>query len=105
MELPLARLIGGVLAIWRIALFLTHDKLFEWFRHDVLRSWVLREDGQPKFFWARVFNCFWCTSLIASVIVWPLLLTDSWIAVLPFALSGGAIWIYHSSGVLRHLRE
>lgn len=98
-------LVAGVLVVWRITAFLTYEVWGQPIR-DLAKVYAVDESGMPITFWGRLLTCFWCTSLVVSVLVSPICLAYEWnIHWIPgvllniFALSGGAILINHASRV------
>ena len=87
------------LATWRLASLLHTEDAFEW-----LRKWIKighDENGYPAIypdtFWGKVFDCFWCLTLMASAVVVPFVCAVArvravWWAVIWLASGTVAIW-------------
>jgi len=82
--LALSALLG--LATWRVASLLHTEDAFEWLRvrvgigHDEAGFPII----YPDTFWARMFGCFWCMTLLVAL---PC-------TVLLGALAGAAPWYW-----------
>ena len=57
------------LATWRLSSLLHTEDLFEW-----LRKWIGIENDDnglpvlyPDTLWGKIFDCFWCLSLVAAI--------------------------------------
>jgi len=78
----------AVLAVWRVSASLYYGKEFEALR----RHFTLAEDtdGQLLSWIGRQLACFWC---VTFWVAWPVALMAWawWPALIPFALSGGAV--------------
>lgn len=99
------RLLVVTLAVFRLSVLFAYDKMFEWFRHRVLKAHYLGEDGQPKFWTARFFTCPWCTGLLFGGVLGPLMFTPYWTWLVPLAVAGGALFLLHSSNLLRYVER
>jgi len=81
------RLIVAGLATWRISSLL----LYETGPLDIfiqVRSLAARHS-----FTAQLFGCMYCLSIWVALLCAALLVTDYWVALLPFALSAIAIMV------------
>lgn len=92
--MTLTRLLIGILATWRISALLCYDDgPLDVFRR--IRDWAARWA-----FLSGLLGCFWCTSVwvgvgVSMFMVAVLRLPLYWLALLPFAFSGGAILLTH----------
>jgi hypothetical protein len=95
------------LATWRLASLLHTEDAFAWLRH-----WIgIGDDGEgyptlyPGTFWGKVFDCFWCLSLVAGVVSTAFLILAvavHWLFVVPIAwLAGSAVAIYWEKQIMR----
>lgn len=81
------RLIVAAFATWRItSLVLREDGPFDALVH--LRTALGRVAGLRA-----LTTCLWCLSLWTGILCAALALSDGWWLLLPFALSGAAIWL------------
>lgn len=90
----------GLLAVWRVTALLVYDDWFQWLRDKACVDYV-DEAGEPKTFWGRMLACFWCTSVLVSILVTALLISPVWFITVPFALSGGAVLLNHLTRIFR----
>jgi hypothetical protein len=87
------------LVTWRVASLLHTEDAFEW-----LREWIgIGNDAKgypaiyPETFWGKVFDCFWCLSLVVSVPIALLIVVCAevsfgWAPFVWLAASTVAIW-------------
>ena len=79
------RLIVAALATWRISsLFLYETGPFDAFMH-------VRTLASRTLFTAELFSCIYCLSIWIGLLCAVVMLTDWWLALIPFALSSVAI--------------
>jgi hypothetical protein len=83
------------LATWRFASLLHTEDAFEW-----LRNWIgIGNDDEgypaiyPETFWGKIFDCFWCLSLVAGV---PVTVYILWVGKAPWLLAP-PIWLASST--------
>lgn len=97
-------LLIGVLATWRIAAFLVYEHWTEGLRQRA-GVYILGDDDLPQDIAGRVLACFWCVTMLVSLPVTLVLLYRWWWALLPFALSGGAIILNHWTRIVRDVER
>ncbi len=75
----------AILATWRIAAMLYYE-------HGPWDVWVRLRNAAAlrSSFWDKQLTCFWCCTVWAALLVWPLYVYCTWILV-PLALSGAAV--------------
>lgn len=92
--MTIVELLIGILATWRISALLCFDAgPFDIFQR-------LRDLAERWEFLSGLLGCLWCTSMwvgfyvaLFMITVWKL--PYYWLALLPFAFSGGAILLTH----------
>ena len=76
--------VAATLATWRLAtmLYMEQGPADVWLKLRILVSrWA---------FWNEQINCFWCCTVLAALVIWPLYVWAPWLVV-PLGLSGGAV--------------
>lgn len=94
-----------ILAVWRITALLTYEHGPRGVFLKLRQRWEVDfedENGLPISLRAWVLGCFWCCSLVVSLLLWPLgiWLDGTWRPVqtlYPLAYSAGAILLNHAS--------
>lgn len=83
----------AVLAAWRITSVLNQERIGYLFRRLFGFEIMGEEEAMPDTFFGHLIACFWCLSFWVSVVVVGLLLVFPY-ALLPFAISAGAILLH-----------
>lgn len=97
-------LIIAILATWRISSMIYYEygpwDIFLKIR-EAAGVQFTDETGRPLSFWGKQLKCFWCITFYVAFIVWPVTVYVSW-ALVPFALSGGALLLSQSGRIIWH---
>jgi len=109
-EVNLLRLLVGALSTWRISAILYYEAgPFDLFKHirkffwrhslpELIPALELTDEHSYKHNYIAEFiyeqlSCFWCVSIWVSIIVTLIAVSNFWLALIPFALSGASILI------------
>lgn len=98
------RLLLAILATFKIAMILVHEKWGEGVR-EWAKVWMQDKDGIPLTRLGRILSCFWCTSFLVAIplAIWALGWNTHAI-IGGCAIGGAVVLLYHWSGMHRLFR-
>lgn len=99
-----AKVLLAILSAFRLTSFLVYERWTEKLR---MRAGVDFEDenGYPITFWGKVLGCFWCTSLLTSVVTVAIAYTALWWLLLPLGVSAAVILLNHIARIYLYMER